>query len=440
MTSSWRLCGRTLLAAKRKIVHSHEVHWLRGSLALFSTGSMKRNRQNLGIEVPLRAQNAEDKPSDGLHAARRKAVANISRAAERENWKAARGCFDELIDQACNAALHAADRCDQLEEAFAIFKDIRCKVDFPMHASAFTPLIRLAGRHGQLQRAHALLGEMRERNVTATSHTYVALVGAYKAAGDVDGARQAYQEMKTAGVPVNSISLCAIMSAVAQTGDIAATESLLAEAQGHFPLSASLLNCVLDACRRSNDASAALSKLQEYKSQGSVVPDVISYTTVLSAMRSAGCTAEEAEALVQEMGAQGVQANQFLMEEYVSCILGMRLGDKDTAAQRQQLLDMPAEILHKALAVLQDARNQQLSLTRLAKLTEPMLQAALEEKQLRAAAAPESGAGMVQQRGQEDWVMVRATAASPEYYWDRASGRTQWERPNSPVTAAVAPA
>eukprot|EP00930_Biecheleria_cincta_P070457 TRINITY_DN58093_c0_g1_i1.p1 TRINITY_DN58093_c0_g1~~TRINITY_DN58093_c0_g1_i1.p1 ORF type:complete len:440 (-),score=89.19 TRINITY_DN58093_c0_g1_i1:400-1719(-) len=439
MTSSWRSCGRVLFAAKGKICHSHEVHWLRGSLALFGSVSMKRNRRDLGIEVPLRAQPAEDAPADGLRATRRQAMASISQAAERENWKAARGSFGELIDQACNAALRAADRCHQLEEAFAIYKDIRCKVDFPMHASTFTPLIRLAGRQGQLQRAHALLGEMRERSVTATSHTYVALVGSYKAAGDVEGARQAYQEMKTAGVAVNSISLCAIMSAVAQTGDIAATEALLAEAQGHFPLSASHLNCILDACRRSNDASAAHSKLREYKSQGSIVPDVVSYTTVLSAMRSAGCVAEEVEALVQEMRAQGVQANQFFMEEYISCILGMHLGGRDAAAQRQQLLDKPAEVLHKALAVLQEAKDQQLSLTRLAKLTEPMLQAALEEKQLRAAASA-GGPSTGQQRGQEDWVMVRASATSPEYYWDRASGRTQWERPASPVAATVDPA
>lgn len=407
---------------------------------------MKRNRQHLGLEVPLRTEDVEGTPADALNDTRRQFVAGISKAAERQNWKTARDSFAELIDQACNAALHAADRCDQLEEAFAIFKDIRCKVDFPMHASTFTPLIRLAGRHRELQRAHALVAEMRERNVPLTSHICVALVGGYKAAGDVEGAIQAFQEMKAAGVAVNRISLCAIMSAVAKTGDIAATEALLAEAEGHFPLIASHLNCILDACRRSNDAAAALSKLQQYESQGSIVPDVISYTTVLSAMQSAGRPAEEAEALVQQMRARGVQANQFLIETYISCILGMRLGDQNTAAQRQQLQDKPAEILHKALAALEEARNhQQLSLTRLAKHTETMLKAVLEEKGLRAAAdaaapASTSGPGMSQQPRQEDWVMVQATAASPEYYWDRASGRTQWERPNSPVTASVAPA
>ena len=125
-------------------------------------------------------------------------------------------------------------------------------------ARTYSPLIRLAGRaHPVL--AHALqhewvqqmfrlgdsdsgsvghagfcrrsvwtccrLGEMRAAAVEPNGHSYLAVFDVYKAARDVEGARRAWQDMRAAGVQPVYPAVSTIMSAVAKTGDISATEA-----------------------------------------------------------------------------------------------------------------------------------------------------------------------------------------------------------------------
>ena len=82
-----------------------------------------------------------------------------------------------------------------------------------------------AGHAHTVSRTCRRLGEMRSAAVEPNGHSYLAVFDVYKAARDVEGAKRAWQDMRTAGVQPVYPAVSTIMSTVAKTGDISAAEA-----------------------------------------------------------------------------------------------------------------------------------------------------------------------------------------------------------------------
>ena len=76
---------------------------------------------------------------------------------------------------------------------------------------------------------------MRAMQVEPNGHTYLAIFNVYKISRDVDGAKLAWQDMRAAGVRPIAPAVSAVMSAVAKTGDIQATQAMGWEEGLHLP-------------------------------------------------------------------------------------------------------------------------------------------------------------------------------------------------------------
>ncbi|OLP78966.1 Pentatricopeptide repeat-containing protein, chloroplastic [Symbiodinium microadriaticum] len=298
-------------------------------------------------------------------------------------------------------------------------------------ARTYSPLIRLAGRaHPVL--AHALLGEMRSAAVEPNGHSYLAVFDVYKAARDVEGAKRAWQDMRTAGVQPVYPAVSTIMSTVAKTGDISAAEALLQEARD-LGLNATTVsyNCILDACHIAGDADAAFRILAEMRAAG-FVPDVISYNCALGSLATAGRPAADRARLLEEMRRDGVSQNSLFLERHVCYALGMQLDQSKVSGAeelRAQFQELPAQARREALEAIRDSTES----TKLVRALRSILES-LEESQDESVQSNQQA----QKTESGDWVKVLAkdeAGSQIEYFWDRISGKTQWQHPGkgSPV-------
>lgn len=224
--------------------------------------------------------------------------------------------------------------------------------------------------------------------------------------------------MKNTGVAMTEPLLSSLMSAVARTGDVAGTEALLQEAAGQFTPNRIHMNCMLDACKHAGDAHSALRIFAEHRDKG-LKPDVITFTLLLAVLRRVGRPQEDIKAVVEQMHACGIAPDKFFVEEHLSYTIGM-----DLPAPPEALKELPLEVLAAGTELLRKTREAGVKLTRMtAELEQRLMQLQTVE-----ATKPE-------------WLRVlceSAEAARPEYFWDRTSGRTQWERPvGHPIMGTV---
>ncbi|CAK0798697.1 unnamed protein product, partial [Prorocentrum cordatum] len=250
-------------------------------------------------------------------------TAAIKKAARQRDWDGAATLFAEAKapDALLYSALfHAADLCGRPGEAFARYEDVR-RLGLPRNWVMITPLIKLAGRQGDLDRARGLVEEMREAGHRPDEFVCAVLVEAHKRVRDVRGALQVYTDMREEGILVSALLLSAVMSAVASGGDVTQTEALLQDARGQFEPNVVHFNCVLQACKRAGDADAALRVLRQDMPRAGAKPDTISYTSVLAALRRAGRPPADVDGVVGEMRAAGVPPDDVFLEEQLACIL-----------------------------------------------------------------------------------------------------------------------
>jgi len=267
---------------------------------------------------------------------------------------------------------------------------------------------------------------MRAAAVEPNGHSYLAVFDVYKAARDVEGARRAWQDMRAAGVQPVYPAVSTIMSAVAKTGDISATEALLQEARD-LSLNATTVsyNCILDACHIAGDADAAFRILAEMRAAG-LVPDVISYNCALGSLATAGRPAADRARLLEEMRRDGVSQNSLFLERHVCYALGMQLDQSKVSGAeelRAQFQELPAEARREALEAIRDSTES----TKLVRGLRSILES-LEESQHEAVQSNQQ----TQKTESGDWVKVLAkdeAGSQIEYFWDRISGKTQWQHP-----------
>ncbi|CAE7194681.1 PGR3 [Symbiodinium natans] len=318
-----------------------------------------------------------------------------------------------------------------MNEAFDLYVDMRQRGQ--LSARTYSPLIRLAGRAHRVL-AHALLGEMRAAAVEPNGHNYLALFDTYKTARDVDGVKRAWQDMRAAGTRPLYPAVSTVMSTLAKTGDISGTEALLQEARdlGLSPTTV-CYNSILDACQNAGDADAAFRILSEMRAAG-MVPDVISYSSALGALAAAHRPAADRARLVQEMKKDGVSQNSLFLERYVCYALGMQLDQSKilgAEALREQVQGLPAEARQEAVDAIQEGKATQVELTKLVKALEGILES-LGESPREAAVSDQQNSG--------DWVKVLAkdeAGSQIEYFWDRISGKTQWEHPGCQLALTI---
>lgn len=362
-------------------------------------------------------------------------IISIKKAARARDWDAAQEAFtgvenpDPLV---YNAIIHAADACNRFDDAFQLFSQMQ-EAGLPLSAVTFSPLVRLAGRSRRLEKAKQLAEEMQSAGIALNGHIYSALIDAHKFARDVEGALEVWQEMKRLDVPVTESSLCSIMAAVAVLGDVSRSEELLREVHPTIQLNIAHYNCVLLACRKAGDPDSAQRVLREMKEKG-IRPDVIAYTSLLVSMRAAGRPTVEMDAMLQQMAADGVRPDAIFVEEHLAHISGVPIGSDLRAAR---LNEQSPEVLERLGAVVREAREAGIGLTSYTLDLEDRLKLSTETCSHSAPRASVHGDG-------SEWVKVLTKESQGadagqggEYYWDRVSGRTQWEKPLGPITTVI---
>lgn len=413
----------------------------------FSTRA-RRNRDEVGFKPPemkdnqtiSRAGPTTPQDFEQVRQSRPENKANtyqIKRAARTRDWDAAWEMFSALESPdplSYNAILHAADLSNKYTDAFQLFSQMR-EAGMPLSAVTFSPLIRLAGRFRKLDQVHALVEEMRSDGIMLNGHIFSSIIDAHKFAKDGDGAMKAWEEMKKAGIQVSEASLCSIMAALANVGDVARAEALLREDHSGMEPNIAHYNCLLLACRSAGDPESSRRFMQELKGRG-IRPDVIAYTSLLASMRSVGRPPAELDVVLEEMAADGVRPDSFFLEEQLAYLASLPAG-ADLRAVR--LNEQPPAVRERLAVVIGQAREAGMRLTNFTLDLEDRLKCLPE-------GGPAPGpAPLAAAASGADWVKVvtpgpagGAGEGTPaEYYWDRASGRTQWERPPGPVTSVV---
>merc|ERR1719174_734233 len=116
---------------------------------------------------------------------------------------------------------------------------------------------------------------------------HVALIRAKSKEHDLDGATQVFRNLQASGAPMTPL----------------------------------VYNALLDSCVQCGKVGAALSHFAEMKSQGLV--DVVSYNTLLKAHLRGGQLAK-ARAMLDEMSAAGIKANQVTYNEMLNAMVGVK--------------------------------------------------------------------------------------------------------------------
>eukprot|EP00435_Cladocopium_sp_Y103_P047354 s200_g13.t2 len=342
-------------------------------------------------------------------------------AANGHNWNALFEAYGQISNPEpalSTAFLSLAEKCGKIKEAFDVYAELRRRKE--LTARMYTHMIRIAGRvHSAM--AHAMLADMKVSHLDPNPPNYLALLEIYKKEKDTAGARTLWQQMRQDAVPGSEVMLCSVMSVIAKSGDVAGAEALLLEAD--CPIITAHFNCCLDACHVAGDADSAFRILEEMKA-ANCSPDVISYNSALGAIDRAKGGKEERDRLLQDMEKNEVQPNELFMERHIACVL--RIPQQGVKLTSELIQNLPEEAQNEAREVLRQMDAANLRYTRLLR----------EVKKLLVPGVP-----MYRGVPLKDWVKVRRkddAGSMIEYFWDRGTGRTQWEHPECQVSETVA--
>eukprot|EP00928_Gymnodinium_smaydae_P026728 TRINITY_DN208_c1_g1_i1.p1 TRINITY_DN208_c1_g1~~TRINITY_DN208_c1_g1_i1.p1 ORF type:complete len:470 (+),score=95.04 TRINITY_DN208_c1_g1_i1:51-1412(+) len=435
------LCKATARSALRA---SHARSWFPGSLsgtAGFGTW-LRDNRATLGISLenteklqrrqPDRAFDGEDRAPPSALAKR-----EIREAASRRDWQAARARFLEGPPAPVTfaAIMYAADRCGKLEEGEEFYAQMR-QAGFA-RADAFTSLINLNCRYGNMTRARELLAEMRACNLVVDAMVFSALLNGAAKLADAECAQSIWQEMLSVGIKPTLIGFVSLMNAYAEAGRVdLAIASLDQILQHGLQPQAVHWNIVLKACKMKPDAATARREFQRMRAAG-FEPIIVTYTALLGAIwRSAEPGWEaEVETLLSDMSKAGVPHDLRFVEERIAS----RLGCYASEALTRTASELDAGRLEEAAAYFRAFETSSPeNLPRRAELVRRDLEQLLQRvgslgasRTQDASAAPGDSSAST-----SDWVEVQS-AAHGNYFWNRISGATQWERPAGVLNLAA---
>jgi pentatricopeptide repeat protein len=218
--------------------------------------------------------------------------------------------------QVWNAAMHASSDCWQT--ALSMLRELRRNGVDPDERS-YAHVLHACAQSGQVRIALALLEELllsSTKTPTALSspQIYGAALNACAKGHSVKDALVVLRGMQERSIPINTVHIGALLSALANNGEDRlaleilhnfenGTSAKVADDLVLHPVTLDLvaINTILAACARANNFDMAKEILHQLKSGNfeGLAPDVISYNTVLSACGDA----TEAKLLVKEMRA-----------------------------------------------------------------------------------------------------------------------------------------
>eukprot|EP00933_Yihiella_yeosuensis_P005306 TRINITY_DN109796_c0_g1_i1.p1 TRINITY_DN109796_c0_g1~~TRINITY_DN109796_c0_g1_i1.p1 ORF type:complete len:464 (+),score=80.83 TRINITY_DN109796_c0_g1_i1:14-1405(+) len=401
----------------------------------FLTRAASRERQGLDLGNEELGERRKDPMRFGTATEEALEVKEaMTKALDMRDWSGVRAAFDAMPQPeqvVYTFLLHAADRCNKRFEAEDIFAEMKNKGVFRSEI-AFTSLINLCAREGDVGRVRQLMQELKSEGLTPDVMVYSAALTAFGRSGDSDGGLALWQEMISSGVQPTAISYIAFLNVSAAARDPAASrERLMEMAKFGLRPQAAHWNAVLKACKLADDANFALQILEEMKTS-SVPPNIVSYTAAIGSLhaeRSAGWP-EKVKALRSDMESQGIQPDSFFIQESIKGQLGDFWHVSGFRAKRAALEALDYATLQGALDDLKFARGKGIRLTaRTAKLEEELQEVLSSPFRGQRAANPPPLSGATVAPKAADWVEVHSQEHGRPYYWDRVSGVTQWERP-----------
>lgn len=158
-------------------------------------------------------------------------------------------------------------------------------------AQGYGSVIRANGIIGDLEGVRRSWDEMRSRGVALSSITLGCMVEALVTNGDVEGAYTLCREMMADGQTrplVNAIIYCSVLKGFSHQKDMARVWSVYEEMlKAELTFSIVTYNTLVDACARNGDMDRITSLLHEMVTKG-IEPNVITYSAIIKGYCQAG--------------------------------------------------------------------------------------------------------------------------------------------------------
>ncbi|OWQ47593.1 hypothetical protein CDL60_09230 [Roseateles noduli] len=188
------------------------------------------------------------------------------------NVAAARACVDELKRAVREEVSASGMRHRQVAPNVVIY----------------SALISAYEKAGDLVGARAAFDEMERKDLAPDVVTYSALISAYEKAGDPVGARAALDEMERKGLAPDVVTYNALISAYEKAGDPAGARAVFDEMapKGLAP-NVVTYSALISAYEKARDPAGARAVFEEMAPKG-LAPNVVTYNALISAYEKAG--------------------------------------------------------------------------------------------------------------------------------------------------------
>ncbi|KAL4457439.1 hypothetical protein ABPG75_012304 [Micractinium tetrahymenae] len=193
---------------------------------------------------------------------------------------------------------------------------------------SLTTLLQCFMRLGQVQVAHTVLDWMRRNNLEPNVYNYTALLAMPRdlseagAADLLKQARSAYDKMRADGVEPNARFFTQLIRICGRAGNLAAAQEAWEDAKtAGVDRDLILYSAMIDTCAKCRDPAAAMSVFTEMKQGSRLQPDVVAYTSLLTALQGTPKAAEPARELWRSMQAGGVQPNGMAVAAFLEILL-----------------------------------------------------------------------------------------------------------------------
>lgn len=208
-------------------------------------------------------------------------------------------------------------------QAYTIFKQAEQK-----DTALFNAILSVARRCRKFEESLDLFLEMGKHKITQDPITYAIMIDVSGKCNRLDSAQGLWSEYKASGCfPKNDpktvlISYAAIGNAAAKAGNVSMSIALLEEVKttGVVMPNNVLYGIALNACQQAGDGQTAQLLLEEIRSSG-IKTNAVMYASAIGANQ--GAPLEIVNNLLSTMQAEGVAADEYVVESYVLTLLGI---------------------------------------------------------------------------------------------------------------------
>lgn len=322
------------------------------------TDSSRSSRLNSNSRSSRTSNHAPSPNNHVSHASVREYNRTISACARRRDLNGALRALAEL-DAASNlsrnlftynAVINALVMCSQHARADEFWREMIATGISP-NLVTFNTMLKscFGGSDDDVQRAFRLLREMDERGIAADRVTLNSLINACVSAGRVRDAHGVYEQMRSLNIEPDAYTFCTLAKQARHQCDVSMLDALLLHQLHHhtnlqrradapvqssndsdpsLKISPVAYNTIADAYIRCGYPERAISLLERMRHPRSgeevptiastsdpipVSPDVQTFNVRLKALRESGAPASDAFAVLDEMGALGLEADHITL-------------------------------------------------------------------------------------------------------------------------------